>query len=87
MVSNVLKNEISKTKNNTEYYFHTCNLSEYNSVPKGTKIVSWRGTKKSYCFYSYNTYIHAIHKEILAYIFGINIPWAGKLEKCLTGPF
>lgn len=55
MISNVLVNEISKTKNNTEYYFHTCNLSEYNSVPKGTKIVSWRGTKNPTVF------IHKTH--------------------------
>ena len=50
MIANVLVNEISKTKNNIEYYFHTCNLNEYNSVPRGTKIVSLRGTKNSTVF-------------------------------------
>lgn len=50
MIANVFVNEISKTKNNIEYYFHTCNLNEYNSVPRGTKIVSLRGTKNPTVF-------------------------------------
>lgn len=50
MISNALVNEISKTKNNIEYYFHTSNLNDYNSVPKGTKIVFWRETKKILLF-------------------------------------
>ena len=57
MISNVLVNEISKTKNNIEYYFHTCNLNDYNSVPKGTKIVFLEGDKKNPIVFIHITHI------------------------------